>query len=272
MPSRVNPFLRWAGSKRQLLPVLASYWNDNYKRYIEPFAGSACMFFHLAPPKAVLGDLNGELIGTYRQLKKNPIEITGSLKTFRKGRERYFEVRGIDPVTISSPERAARFIYLNRFCFNGLYRTNASGRFNVPYGGAKSGSLPTDEHLLGCSELLKKATLVAGDFEKVLAKIKVGDFVYMDPPFSVKARRVFNEYDKSIFSFEDVKRLRGWMENLASRNISFLVSYAESDEADFLKKGFHTDVVSVRRNIAGFTDNRTRSNELLISFTAKKIH
>jgi len=119
-----------------------------------------------------------------------------------------------------------------------------------------------------CSRLLRKANLVAGDFEKVLKRVKAGDFVYMDPPFRVKARRVFNEYDKSIFDSDAVVRLRGWMENLANHNISFLVSYAQSDEADLLKEGFQTEVVTVKRNIAGFSQSRTRSNELLVSFTA----
>ncbi|MBI4445695.1 MAG: Dam family site-specific DNA-(adenine-N6)-methyltransferase [Acidobacteria bacterium] len=264
------PFLRWAGGKRQLLPVLARYWNEKYKRYIEPFAGSACLFFHLAPAKAILGDLNTELIGTLRELKMNPQGISARLRQLRKGREHYLTMRAIAPASIPAPERAARFIYLNRFCFNGLYRTNGTGRFNVPYGGEKSGSLPATERLLACSLLLKNATLIAGDFEKVLERVKPGDFVYMDPPFSVKARRVFNEYDKSLFSFDDVVRLRGWMEGLAVRNISFLVSYAESDEADFLKGDFHTEVVAVRRNIAGFSDKRKHSRELLISFIAGK--
>lgn len=235
---------------------------------MEPFAGSACLFFHIYPSKALLGDLNKELLGTFRELKRSPDQISASLKLLTKGREPYLAVRAIDPASISRTERAARFIYLNRFCFNGIYRTNRTGRFNVPYGGEKSGCIPSEQHLLECSRLLKKARLISGDFEKVLVKVQPGDFVYMDPPFSVKARRVFREYDKSVFSFEDVERLRGWMQNLRSRKISFLVSYAESDEADLLKKGFHTEVVSVRRNIAGFTDNRVRSNELLISYTA----
>ena len=266
----VRPFLRWAGSKRQLLPVLARYWNARYDRYVEPFAGSACLFFHIAPSKAILGDLNAELIGTLLELKKNPKQTSSYLEEFKKGRKRYLAVRRIDPAAISKPERAARFIYLNRFSFNGLYRTNAAGRFNVPYGGEKSGSLPSKEHLLACSTLLRNTALVAGDFEDVLERVKHGDFVYMDPPFSVKARRVFNEYDKSIFGFDDVVRLRGWMEDLARHNISFLVSYAESDEADFLKKGFHTKVVTVRRNIGGFSDSRVHTHELLISFTAPR--
>ena len=237
---------------------------------MEPFAGSACLFFHIAPPKALLGDLNADLIGTYREVKKNPQGIREILMGLWKGPRVYKRIRDdVDPKQLSQTERAARFIYLNRCCFNGIFRTNSDGKFNVPYGGNKSGRMPKKKHLIGCSELLENATLVAGDFEKVLAKVKPGDFVYMDPPFSVNARRVFREYDKSIFTFEDVERLRSWMLDLKKRKIPFLVSYAESEEADFLKKGFHTEIVSVRRNIAGFSKDRARSNELLISYTAR---
>lgn len=266
----VKPFLRWAGSKRQLLPVLSRYWKEGYSRYVEPFAGSACLFFHIAPSKAILGDLNSELIGTFRELKRNPNGTSACLKRLRKGRDPYLALRGVDPASISMPQRAARFIYLNRFCFNGLYRTNRAGRFNVPYGGEKSGSLPSQSHLLACSGLLRRTTLVAGDFENVLRRVRPGDFVYMDPPFSVRARRVFNEYDKSVFSYDDVLRLRSWMDHLADHNISFLVSYAESEEANFLKDGFYTRVVTVKRNIAGFSDNRVHSREVLISSRAPR--
>jgi len=127
LPHRgVQPFLRWAGSKRQLLPILARYWNGKYDRYVEPFVGSACLFFHIAPSKALLGDLNAELIGTLRELKRNPGEISARLKELRKGRKRYLAMRRIDPGSISAPERAARFIYLNRVGYL-LY----SGRPNI---------------------------------------------------------------------------------------------------------------------------------------------
>jgi DNA adenine methylase len=234
---------------------------------VEPFAGSACLFFHIAPRKALLGDVNHELIGTYRQVKKHPEEIRALLTNLWKGPRVYKHIRDeVNPAELSCVGRAARFIYLNRCCFNGIFRTNSDGKFNVPYGGDKSGRMPKKKHLIGCSELLQNARLTGGDFEKVLKNTQPGDFVYMDPPFSVKARRVFREYDKSIFSFDDVMRLRKWMQRLRKRNIAFLVSYAESEEAEYLMEGFHSEIVSVRRNIAGFTDKRTQSNEVLISY------
>jgi DNA adenine methylase len=261
------PFLRWAGSKRRLLPILRTYWRPQYSRYLEPFAGSACFFFSLNAPRAILGDLNGELISTYLQVKYRLDALLDHLSTLRRSRQEYRKLRSLNPNDLDLCARAARFIYLNRYCFNGLYRTNLKGEFNVPYGGEKSGNLPSADLLRECSKRLMKTRLVAGDFEQVLRQAKKGDFVYMDPPFAVGARRVFNEYHPDTFGGEDINRLRLWMEKLDKRGISFLVSYAESAEADLLAKGFTRRHVSVRRNIAGFAADRSDSHEILISNT-----
>jgi DNA adenine methylase len=258
-------FLRWAGSKKQILPILQSYWNSNHKRYVEPFAGSACLFFRINPPKALLGDINTDLIATFVEVKYRVSAVISELSKLKKSREDYLRIRAIDPLQISKSERAARFIYLNRFCFNGLYRTNLSGRFNVPYGGDRSGEIPSASLLRACSARLKTAHLIPKGFNTVLSQVTAGDFVYLDPPFSVEAKRVFKEYNAAIFGEDDVRTLRVWLEDLADRGIDFLVSYAESDEANFLRAGFYSRTISVRRNIAGFTESRLRSNEVLIS-------
>ncbi len=265
----IAPFLRWAGSKRQLLPVLSKYWSDKYSRYVEPFAGSACFFFHLAPSKAILGDINQDLINTYKELKNNYTKILAKLYRFENTPEEYKRVRSLNPKALSPAVRAARFIYLNRFCFNGLYRTNLQGNFNVPYGGVKSGKLPDKDLLKNCAMLLKRVKLIAGDFENVLRETRHGDFVYLDPPFSVNSRRVFKEYSANGFNFADIQRLRQWMLILRNKNISFLVSYAESGEAEYLADGFDKELVIVRRNIAGFAGKRVKSSELLISYLGK---
>jgi DNA adenine methylase len=260
------PFLRWAGSKRRLLPTLHTFWTPKHKRYIEPFAGSACLFFAIKPPKAVLGDLNPELIATYIEVKYRIGQVLRELKKLKPTSKReYKRLRGIDISTMTPPARAARFIYLNRFCFNGIYRTNLFGQFNVPYSGDRCGSLPKDEAFRKCSSRLRTARLINGDFEDVLKHASKGDLVYMDPPYAVRARRIFREYDPSTFTHTDIARLRSWMERLNAAKINFVVSYAESDEADVLRKGFSYEVVSVRRHIAGFAAHRALTNELLIS-------
>jgi DNA adenine methylase len=258
------PLLRWAGSKRQLVPVLREFWRPTYRRYVEPFAGSACLFFAIRPSKALLGDVNSDLISTYVEIKYRHAKLLARLKRFHNNRKAFLRIRAQNFSAMSPAARAARFIYLNRFCFNGLYRTNSKGHFNVPYGGVGSGRLPSGTALERCSRALKSARLIRGDFEKVLTRVEPGDFIYMDPPFAVQKRRVFNEYDPSCFSIEDVKRLRVWMENLAARKIKFVVSYAESEEAELLLKGFDHIMVTVKRNISGFTDSRRRSTEALI--------
>jgi len=260
-----SPILRWAGSKRRLVPVLRTYWNKNHSRYLEPFAGSACLFFSLNPTRAILGDVNHELIATYLEVKYRVDGVIRELAKLRLSREQYNTLRALSPCRLDASARAARFIYLNRFCFNGLYRTNLEGRFNVPFSGERCGALPSSDHLKQCSRTLRHARLINADFECVLSIAERGDLVYMDPPFAVRGRRVFREYDPSAFAHRDVARLRSWMDKLAAARVTFVVSYAESEEADILRKGFDHQTVSVRRNIAGFAARRYLSNEILIS-------
>lgn len=262
------PFLRWAGSKRRLVSKLRNFWTKDHTRYIEPFAGSACLFFSIKPPKAILGDLNPELIATYIEVKYRIGEVLQELgKIGSPDKKEYNRLRSIDIGTLSPPARAARFIYLNRFCFNGIYRTNLNGQFNVPYSGKGCGEMPLAEVFRKCSSRLRNTRFMNNDFEKVLQEAKKGDFVYMDPPYAVRARRVFCQYDPSTFTHSDITRLRSWMERLNRRHISFVVSYAESEEADVLKNGFSYEIFAVRRNISGFAAHRAWVNELLISNT-----
>ncbi len=248
------------------MPILKTFWTRNHKRYIEPFAGSGCLFFSIKPPKAILADLNPELIATYVEVKYRVAAVLEELERLRPANKReYTRLRAVDISTLTPPARAARFIYLNRFCFNGIYRTNLMGQFNVPYSGNRCGNLPKEEVFRSCSRRLQRARLISSDFEKVLKLAVRGDLVYMDPPFAVRARRIFREYDPSTFTHVDIGRLRSWMERLDTAHINFVVSYAESDEGDVLRKGFACQTVSVRRHIAGFAAHRTLTNEFLIS-------
>jgi DNA adenine methylase len=262
---RLNPLLRWAGSKRQIVPVLAEYWRLGFARYVEPFAGSAVLFAHLHPKRALLGDLNKHLISTYRAVRDDAAGVSRTLQSFKKGSIAYAAIRTAYNLERDRTLRAAQFIYLNRFCFNGLYRTNLMGEFNVPFGADKTGTLPTLEQLSKWARLLRKTTLHAGDFEALLGRTTIGDFVYMDPPFAVKSRRVFRQYDPSTFSEDDIHRLKRCMKVMDRKGVKFVVSYAESTEAADLAKGFNVRRVFVRRHIAGFTSSRRRAAEYLIS-------
>ena len=186
----MKPFLRWAGSKRQLLPDLKKFIPRSFNRYIEPFAGSACLFFDIAPQTGILGDINSELIDTYKAIRKNWQKVAHALETIPPGKESYYSLRSQPVESFSPQDRAARFIFLNRFCFNGLYRTNMFGQFNVPYGGDRSGKLPARADLEMVSGLLNRAILLPNSFQETLQLAKRGDFVYMDPPYAKKKRTV----------------------------------------------------------------------------------
>jgi DNA adenine methylase len=154
---------------------------------------------------------------------------------------------------------------LNRFCFNGIYRTNRAGEFNVPFGGSRSGSLPSLKSLREASRLLKRAKLVDGDFGRTLSTVRAGDFVYLDPPYWLETRRMFREYDPNVFSEKHLNRLADHLDRLEDLRVDFVLSYADSPQARQLAKGRAMTRTIVRRNIAGFAASRRRSVELIVT-------
>jgi len=267
----MKSIIRWAGSKRQVLAKLRPYWPDASTRYIEPFAGSACSFFALQPKSAILGDLNKELIQTYMALRRDASLVLECFKRFPRSKEEYYKVRALSPSTLSSAEVAARFLYLNRYCFNGLYRTNLEGGFNVPYGPPKKDLLNFEQDVVAAAAILKSATLLTADFEETLRYVRKGDFVYLDPPYMVQRRRVFREYLPRPFCASDLARLSGCLERLDAVGATFLISYADSPEARELLKPWGYRRMCVRRNIAGFVNARRRAVELVGSNKQKAI-
>ena len=262
-----KPILRWAGSKRKLLGRLRLFWKSHHTRYIEPFAGSACLFFALQPRSAILGDSNRELIHLYEEARRNPGGLYQRLAHIPRDAETYYRWRALDPQRADPQTRALRFLYLNRNCFNGIYRTNSDGGFNVPFGRKKGrpiGKLEKADFMLAARQL-GSATLVAGDFSTTLEMVERGDFVYLDPPFAVNSRRVFTEYGEKTFDTEDVRRLAIELRHLHRRGAEFLVSYADCKEARKLAREWNAQRLLVRRHIAGFAANRRRACEWLIS-------
>lgn len=261
----VDPFLRWAGSKRLHVPFLKRFWSKNYTRYVEPFAGSAALFFALDPPRALLGDLNGELIQTFRAVAKFPSQVSRTLQRLPAGESNYYRIRGRQRRALSRTARAARFIYLNRFCFNGIFRTNMDGAFNVPYGAPKTDNVPPLEQLKACSERLRRATIIHADFRTTLDRVKAADFVYLDPPYAVGNRRVFVEYGKSVFTTEDLEELAKLLQQIEDKGAHFVVSYADSREAREAFSRWPRRRIPVRRNVAGFLGARRKHYELYAS-------
>ena len=202
--------IRWAGSKKALLPILRNYWAGSQGRYIEPFCGSACFFFDVEPRRAVLGDINSDLIIAYRELRRDPSRVIECLLRLPVSESNYYRVRRLSRSELSDAESAARFLFLNRLCFNGIYRTNLEGDFNVPYAHPKPNcevKFDRDE-IYRTGMLLRRATLFNADFDEVLQEARKGDFVYLDPPYAVARRRIFSEYHPDSFSESDVQRLK----------------------------------------------------------------
>lgn len=257
--------LRWAGSKKKLVPHLSEYFSTEYSRYLEPFVGSAQLFFNLPIQSAVLSDINSDLIKMYNTVKTCPKTVYECLKTFTKGKEQYYEIRAKDVSKESNAFQAATFIYLNTYCFNGLYRTNLAGKFNVPYS-ESSGKLIEFAELEKISISLEKALILNGDFEDiVLQNCEENDFVYLDPPYAVKNQRIFNQYSPDTFGLNDLKRLKSVIQEVNERGAKFVLSYADCDESRFLSEGWRSEKVSTIRNISGFSKHRKIESEVIIT-------
>lgn len=234
--------------------------------YVEPFAGSLSLFLALRPETAVLGDLNAELMLCYRQVRRRPNAIALLLKSWRPSRRRFTRLRDADPRDLDAAARAARFIYLNRYCFNGLYRTNREGQFNVPYAPARSGPLPGPHELQAFARSLRRAALVTGDFSRTLSAAPMGEsFFYLDPPYAVKNRRVFRQYDAHSFSLADLTRLRAALSRIDRAGGKFIVSYAYCSEAIEAFQHWHIEHIMAKRHIAGFASKRRKAREILVS-------
>lgn len=260
----LSPILRWAGSKRQVLPTLVANTPNQYGAYIEPFAGSACLFFALQPERAVIGDFNADLIVTYQVIAEAPSAVAKALSRMPKDQDFYYELRARDITRLSRVAQAARFVYLNRFSFNGVYRTNRKGQFNVPRG-TKTGALPTTESLVAAAKALGSATIVCGDFEKTVDHARRGDFVYMDPPYRQDESRMRGEYGYGAFSSCDLDRLADVLVTLDRRGVKFLLSYKY--RRDFHKSMQRWCLLTqlVQRHVGGFADRRSKVRELLVS-------
>jgi DNA adenine methylase len=261
-----TPFLRWAGSKRKLLPQLRRYWRADFGRYIEPFMGSACLFFEIAPSNAILADLNSDLIETFVAVKHRVHQLYDTVSSIARNERTYYKLRSTDPSTLPFVKRAARFVYLNRFCFNGIYRTNNSGRFNVPYGGLRTGALPPKSIFENCARRLKCATLCSGDFATIVENvIRPKDFVYLDPPFAIANRRIHTQYNAHSFGKQDLARLSKTLDIIHEQNAYFALSYADCPEARQFFSRWPFSSFSIQRNVAGFAIHRSSDTELIFS-------
>jgi DNA adenine methylase len=264
-----TPFLKWAGGKRWLVQGHPTIFPTTYNRYFEPFLGGGSVFFHLRPRRATLGDINPELIATYECIRKDWRGIHASL-TYRQrvhtsDDSYYYRVRARNP---SDPtERASRFIYLNRTCFNGIYRVNRNGDFNVPRGNRDSVRLETDD-FHGLAESLKDAELRVSDFESLINESTVGDLVFADPPYTILHNyNGFMRYNEVLFSWEDQQRLAMCLSFAKDRGVKIIATNAnhKSVRALYAEQGFSTCVLSRTSRISADIKKRREFEELIIS-------
>lgn len=244
----IEPFLKWAGGKRWLaargLPQPAQY-----DRYIEPFLGGAAVFFSLLPPRALLSDLNHELIDLYRVMRDHPIRLTRILQVHHAlhSKDHYYVVRAWQPEC--RIERAARTLYLNRTCWNGLYRVNQKGEFNVPIG-TKSSVLFDSDDFGKISEALSKAELRCCDFGDAIEEAGKGDFVFVDPPYTAKHNlNGFLKYNEKMFSWADQVRLRDSLGGAIVRGAAVVVTNADHESVRELYEGLARYVSVARASI-----------------------
>lgn len=266
-PTAAEPFLKWAGGKRWLVRRHLNLFPTSYNRYVEPFVGSGAVFFQLHPERAILADTNSELIGTYRAVRAHPRDVARMLKRYqqRHTAKFYYQMRGTTPLT--AVERAARFIYLNRVCWNGLYRVNLKGQFNVPIGTKTEVSFP-DGFLERTAKLLRRARLVHSDFERIIDGATRGDFVYVDPPYTVTHNNNgFLKYNEVLFTWADQIRLRDAVRRAMKRGAKVMVTNAAHKSVIDLYAGL-AQVTSVRRNSVIAAKSTFRGSLDEVIFTA----
>jgi DNA adenine methylase len=261
-----RPFLKWAGGKTHLLPVLRRCMPTSFGRYFEPFLGGGAMFFSLCPRNASLSDSNEDLIQCYQTVRDRPEEVTQHVRNLPVNEKEFYRIRAMRPEDLSDVARAARFIYLNKTCFNGLYRVNKQGHFNTPFGHLKRVTLVDALNLKAVSTALAKATVRCVDYRAMLQPAAAGDFIYMDPPYlPIGKYSDFKRYTKEQFYESDHRKLAEVFRDLAKRGCFVLLSNSHHEKIARLFAGYYQATVSVPRYVNCKGQGRGKINELLIS-------
>ncbi|MBE8232660.1 MAG: Dam family site-specific DNA-(adenine-N6)-methyltransferase [Endozoicomonadaceae bacterium] len=262
----IVPVVKWAGGKRWLVTRHQELFPTNCERLVEPFLGGASIFLKLLPKKAFLSDLNPELITTYKAIRDDWQSVQNGLINHhnKHNKDHYYQVRSETPT--DSISTAIRFLYLNRTCWNGLYRVNKKGIFNVPIGTKTKVLLPTDD-FESLAKVLKKANLVAQDYRITLKQVRRNDFVYIDPPYTVNHNKNgFLKYNESIFAWTDQVQLREEIENAAMKGAKIIVSQANHESIRDLYKDIGTSQVLNRASVLAPRKEFRKSVEELLIF------
>jgi DNA adenine methylase len=267
--TKIEPFLKWAGGKSQLLSQFEKLYpdRDKYSRYIEPFIGGGAVFFYLQPKKAVINDLNKDLINCYKVVKNNTSGLIKRLKVLQKkhDKEFYYKMREkFNEQKLSTEERASLLIYLNKTCFNGLYRVNGGGKFNVPIGRNMKVSF-NEENLKAISRLLKTTAIKSEPFNKVISYAKKNDFVYFDPPYyPLNRTSSFTSYTKEEFLEKEQEELSDVFKKLDKMGCLVMLSNSDTKFIKDLYKGYDIKKVKARRFINCDASKRGVINEVVV--------
>ena len=274
----LSPILKWVGGKRQLLSEIIPLIDESCDNYVEPFIGGGAVLFRLQPKKAIINDYNTELINVYRTVRDDLNGLLALLKEHEKynSSDYYYEVRALDRTPdfdkMSNLEKAARIIYLNKTCYNGLYRVNSLGQFNSPYGKYKNPNIVNEVVLRAISKYLNgnEISIRSGDYKDVLNDIEKNSFVYLDPPYMpISSSASFTGYTEGGFGYDKQVELKEECDKLNSKGVHFLQSNSDCEEIRELYKAYRIKVVKANRAINSDAKKRGQINEVLI-YNAKK--
>ncbi|MGI9859756.1 DNA adenine methylase [Moorella naiadis] len=268
----VAPVLKWAGGKRQIVYWILKYVPQTFTTYYEPFLGGGAVLFALQPEKAVVNDINSELINVYEVIRDNVEELIIDLRKHRNEEAYFYATRNLDRDKerynrLTPIQRASRMIYLNKTCYNGLFRVNRAGEFNAPFGKYKHPNIVNEYTLRAVSEYFNRAqiTFTCRDFEEVLKGAQEGDFVYLDPPYDpVSATAIFTGYSRGGFGREEQLRLKKTCEQLNDRGIKFLLSNSATAFIKELYRDYRIEIIQAKRAINSVADKRGAINEVLV--------
>lgn len=267
----LKPFLKWAGGKRQLLPVIHQYLPTQFHAYYEPFIGAGALMLDLQPRQLVINDLNSELINCYRMIQKQPEALLKSLQSHKNTPEYFYALRALDRSEhyqqLSDLQRASRTIYLNKTCYNGLYRVNRKNQFNAPFGKYRNPKIVDTAGIRAVSQFLnsRPVRLLNQDFEKSVQGARSGDFVYFDPPYDpVSASASFTAYQQDGFGLAEQRRLARVVQDLTRRGCRVMLSNSSTDLIRSLYKDYTIKRVSATRRINSKASERGVIDELIV--------
>jgi DNA adenine methylase len=267
----IQPFLKWAGGKRQLLSEIRKLIPNQFNQYYEPFLGGGAVLFDLQPKNAVANDYNKQLINVYKCIKNHVNELLEELKKHPNEKHHYYKIREFDRhynfITLPNISKAARIIYLNKTCYNGLFRVNSHGQFNVPFGRYKNPKIANEPVLKAVHEYLNtnNIKLLSQDFAESVKNAQAGDFVYFDPPYHpVSQTASFTGYTLDGFDENEQKRLKKVCDELNTKNVYFLLSNSATKFILDLYSNYKIETIGVRRNINSAADKRGKIQEVLV--------